>query len=252
MLRLRVALLVAVLGWSPVAAASSGELDVDLRLHLPIALGSLFLSSRIGPTPAAPPCLSCGETEGVDGEARELLGLDDPASVRRARRGSDLLAGAVIPAAVLAASSLGAWRDGSPRELLEDAVVVAEAASLAANLTALSKRTFARTRPDGGGGSFFSSHTSRAFVLATAAASVASLRGRESAPWLWAGGLTLATGVAYLRVAGDAHWLTDVAAGAAVGSAVGIAVPWLLHRRGHGLNRRYRVTPAPGGLRVAF
>jgi membrane-associated phospholipid phosphatase len=187
----------------------------------------------------------------MDEEARDALRLRDPTSARYARRGADLLVGAVIPAGVLAASALGAWHDGAPRELLEDAVVVVEAATLAANLTALSKRTFERRRPDGGGGSFFSAHVARAFVLATAAGSVASIRGRESAPWIWAGGLTLATGVGYLRVAGDAHWVTDVAAGAAIGSAVGIAVPWLLHRRGHGL-RRLPVTPAPGGIRIAF
>jgi len=222
------------------------------RLHLPIVVGSLALSTQLGPTPAAAPCLSCAESEGMDAEARELLGLDDPSSVRNARRGADLLASLVIPSGVVAASVLGAWHEGSARALLEDAVVIAEAAALSANVTALSKQSFPRSRPDGGGGSFFSSHTARAFVLATAAGSVASLRGRESAPWIWAGGLTLATGVAYLRVAGDAHWFTDVAAGAAVGSAVGIAVPWLLHRRGHGLQGRFPVTPAPGGIRIAL
>jgi membrane-associated phospholipid phosphatase len=247
-----IALLLVVLGWAPSVASGADELDVDLRLHLPLVVGSLALSSRLGPTPPGAPCPSCAPSGGMDVGAREALRLRDPTSARYARRGSDLLAGAAIPAGALAASALGAWHDGAPRELLEDTVVILEAATLAANLSALSKRTFARTRPDGGGGSFFSAHTARAFVLATAAGSVASLRGRESAPWIWAGGLTLATGVAYLRVAGDSHWLTDVAAGAAIGSAVGIAVPWLLHRRGHGLRRRLPVTPAPGGIRIAF
>jgi membrane-associated phospholipid phosphatase len=251
MRRLRIAALLAFLGWARGAAASGGELEVDLRLHLPLVIGSIALASGIGSTPGTAPCAECAQAGGVDEEGREALRLRDPDSVRRARQGADLLVAVVLPAGVLAASALGAWQAASPRELLEDAVVIAEAVSVAATLTALSKQTFARTRPDGGGGSFFSAHASRAFVLATAAGSVASIRGRESAPWLWAGGLTLATGVAYLRVAGDAHWLTDVAAGAAVGSAVGIAVPWLLHRRGHGV-RRFPVTPAPGGIRVAF
>ncbi len=251
MRRLRIAALLAVLGWARGAAASGGELEVDLRLHLPLVLGSIVLASGVGSTPGGAPCAACAQAEGVDEEGREALRLRDPGSARLAREAADLLVVAVLPAGVLAMSALGAWQDGSPRALLEDAVVVAEAVSVAATLTSLSKRTFARTRPDGGGGSFFSAHTSRAFVLATAAGSVASLRGRDGAPWIWAGGLTLATGVAYLRVAGDAHWLTDVAAGAAVGSAVGLAVPWLMHRRGHGL-RRFPVTPAPGGIRVAF
>lgn len=251
MLRPAIALLLVLLGSAPSVAAATDDLDVDLRLHLPLVVGSLALSSQIGPTPALAACPSCARAGGMDEEARDALRLRDPTSARYARRGADLLVRAVIPAGALAASALGAWHDRAPRELLEDAVVVVEAATLAADLTALSKRTFARRRPDGGGGSFFSAHVARAFVLATAAGSVASLRGRESAPWIWASGLTLATGVAYLRVAGDAHWVTDVAAGAAVGSAVGIAVPWLLHRRGHGL-RRLPVTPAPGGIRIAF
>lgn len=251
MRRLRLAALLAVLGWARGAAASGGELEVDLRLHLPLVLGSIALASGLGPAPGGAPCAACAQSVGVDEEGREALRLRDPDSARLAREGADLLVMALLPAGALAMSALGAWQDGSARELLEDAVVVAEAVSVAATLTSLSKRTFARTRPDGGGGSFFSAHTSRAFVLATAAGSVASLRDRGGARWIWAGGLTLATGVAYLRVAGDAHWLTDVAAGAAVGSAAGIAIPWLLHRRGHGL-RRLPVVTAPGGMRITF
>jgi membrane-associated phospholipid phosphatase len=89
------------------------------------------------------------------------------------------------------------------------------------------------------------------FSVATAAATIATIRDRPYAPWMWVAGVTLATGVAYLRVAGDAHWFSDVAVGAAVGSAVGFAVPWFFHRvrtTHPGLD----VRPAPGGLALVF
>jgi membrane-associated phospholipid phosphatase len=65
--------------------------------------------------------------------------------------------------------------------------------------------------------------------------------------------LTLASGVGYLRVAGEAHWLTDVLAGAAMGGGVGFAVPWLLHRRRAGARRRgVALLPAAGGFALRF
>jgi membrane-associated phospholipid phosphatase len=75
-----------------------------------------------------------------------------------------------------------------------------------------------------------------------------SMRGDEAAPWVWAIGLTLASGVGYLRVAGDAHWMTDVLAAAAVGSAFGVGVPLLEKRLVHGVT----IAPAPGGFALRF
>ena len=42
---------------------------------------------------------------------------------------------------------------------------------------------------------------------------------------MWATGLTFAAATAYLRVAADKHYFTDVLASAAIGVAVGWAVP---------------------------
>jgi membrane-associated phospholipid phosphatase len=42
-------------------------------------------------------------------------------------------------------------------------------------------------------------------------------------------GGALATGTAYLRIAADRHWLSDVIVGMLTGVAVGIAVPLLFH-----------------------
>ena len=43
--------------------------------------------------------------------------------------------------------------------------------------------------------------------------------------------MTLAAGVGYLRIASDTHYLTDVLAGAAVGTAFGVLVPSLRFSR---------------------
>jgi hypothetical protein len=77
--------------------------------------------------------------------------------------------------------------------------------------------------------SFFSGHTGLAFAMATSAGSVASLREYKSAPAIWVGGGLLAVTTGYLRVAADAHYATDVIAGAAIGTIVGVSIPLLFH-----------------------
>jgi membrane-associated phospholipid phosphatase len=142
----------------------------------------------------------------------------------------------------------GLWLGGRNADfwqVYDDTLLVVEASALTAVLNTASKLAFARQRPrvhaltaaeraarpfdTEDNVSFFSSHTSFAFAVATSAGSVASFRGYASAPWIWGAGLGLATSVGYLRIAADAHYLSDVLVGAAVGSAVGLAVP-LLHR----------------------
>jgi hypothetical protein len=257
MRRLAVALAVAMLGAQAVRA-DTDDLQVDLRVHLPILVVAAGAGIGLGSMPLPSGCVICSSQD-LDEDAREIFRLGSPRLMRDARRASDSLVSLVLPAGALAASGLGAYRDGSPRHLYEDAIVVAEAATIAADLNTLAKHTLSRRRPDAAGEvageSFYSSHTSRAFALAVSTATVATIRGRRGAPWLWGAGLTLSTGVAYLRVASDSHWLSDVAVGAAVGSAVGFAVPWFLHR-GHSKlassRHRFDVQPAPGGLAVAL
>jgi membrane-associated phospholipid phosphatase len=233
------------------AAGGEDRLRVELRRDLAITAAAAALSFGISNASlTSSGCLLC-EPIGLDWQARDHLRLGFARDARGARLWSGVLASYVLPGGALLASGAAAFRAGRSRTFAEDAVVVVQATLIAADLNALAKGLVGRERPGGGGGSFYSSHTSRAFALATAAATVATLRGRESAPWLWAGGLTLATGVAYLRVAGDAHWLTDVAAGAAIGGAIGFAVPWLFHRSVRG-SHRFDLRPAPGGLALVF
>lgn len=78
-------------------------------------------------------------------------------------------------------------------------------------------------RPDSDGDdSFPSQHASMAFVAAT-------LLHREFgdvSPWISIGGYTMATWVAYSRVARNRHYLSDVLMGAAVGTFVTNGVYW--------------------------
>lgn len=81
--------------------------------------------------------------------------------------------------------------------------------------------------------SFYSSHSSTAFAMATAYSTLLTLRhpdrpGLLVPVWLLSEGLALAT--ALLRVEAGKHFYTDILTGAVVGAALGVAVP-MLHRR---------------------
>jgi membrane-associated phospholipid phosphatase len=79
--------------------------------------------------------------------------------------------------------------------------------------------------------SFYSMHTSFAFSIVAATGTVAGLRGYDSAPYIWGIGMPLAALTGFMRIAADRHYLTDVLTGAAVGTALGIALPRLMHGR---------------------
>jgi membrane-associated phospholipid phosphatase len=55
-------------------------------------------------------------------------------------------------------------------------------------------------------------------------------------------------------MAADRHWLSDVAAGAVLGTAVGIAAPLLLHRASGSSPPSFALSAGPGvaTLTVAF
>jgi membrane-associated phospholipid phosphatase len=71
---------------------------------------------------------------------------------------------------------------------------------------------------------------------------VATLRGYRAAPAIWAVGAAAALTVGYLRIAADRHYFTDVLTGAAIGTAMGVGVPFLFNRQ----RRPGRVGPRAG------
>jgi membrane-associated phospholipid phosphatase len=128
-----------------------------------------------------------------------------------------------------------------------DALVIVQAAILAGDVNQLVKFAFRRERPfvhalpDASARantadpadnnlSFFSGHTTLAFTLATAVGTVATMRGYKFAPFTWPILLPIAAFTGYLRIAADKHYATDVLTGAVVGSAMGLAIPWVFHR----------------------
>src|SRR6185436_3125563 len=79
--------------------------------------------------------------------------------------------------------------------------------------------------------SFFSLDTSFAFSAAACGTTLAYLHGYAFAPWILGGGATFATTAGLLRIAADMHWATDVIVGAVAGTAIGVSVPLVFHRR---------------------
>lgn len=126
----------------------------------------------------------------------------------------------------------------SRRPLLEDALILAQAyawnsaINLNVRATRVHPRPFVygsaapeaeRTKGEAAGG-FYSGHASAAFLGAVYLASVYPLRHPEfeHAGWLWTGSLAAAAGAAALRVASGKHFPSDVIAGAAMGSLIGM------------------------------
>ena len=234
-----------------------------------VALGALWIGSELEKKRLAPSsCRWCDSVPGVDETARERWKWSAPG---RADAISSGIAFAGIPAALLGVDAWMASRDGVPRDFPKDGVMIVEAAVAAAALNQTVKFAVGRERPfvhalpaDQKGDtadpadndlSFYSGHATLAFSLAAASATVAQERGYRDAWVMWPVGMSAAAAVAYLRVAADKHWLTDVATGAVAGTAIGIAAPRLLHPRNDAAApASMTVLPAKRGtvLQVAF
>jgi membrane-associated phospholipid phosphatase len=189
-------------------------------------------------------CRRCDANE-FDSAARNAFLWRDP---RAANLASDITGLALAPIAAFGLDALAASHDGSGRTVPLDALLITEAVVLALDATEITKvlvgrgRPFLRAHPDDptppssdDNLSFFSGHSAEAAALAAASGTVATMRGYRWAPITWAVGGALAAGTAYLRIAADEHWLTDVLVGLAVGVGVGFAVPYVFHRPAEGL-----------------
>jgi membrane-associated phospholipid phosphatase len=181
-------------------------------------------------------------------------------SVRDALRWSDTSRANLLSHVTVTALGLGlATADFAARGDLnrgaEDLLVAVEAIAVAGVATEVVKFAAARRRPyawaagvrrdANDDSSFPSGHAAAAFAAAGAFGTIAHLRGDSAAP-VYAAGFAAATGVAYLRVAADRHWLSDVATGAALGTAIGVAMPLLLHRRSASSRSSVAFSAGPG------
>ena len=164
---------------------------------------------------------------------------------------SDVLAVAVGGSAFFASTWHASRNETSWRPVLEDLLILSEALawSSAINLNVRAERVHPRPFVYGtkapaaeraepqAAGSFYSGHAAEAFVCAVYLASVYPLRHPEfeHRGWLWAGSLTAASAAAAVRVAAGKHFPSDVIAGAAMGSLIGLGFAQLHRPEGMGL-----------------
>jgi membrane-associated phospholipid phosphatase len=181
-------------------------------------------------------CRWCGGPNAFDRAVRDALVWGD---FNTAAQLSDVTSYVLSPALDMGLVLAGTLATPSTAALMDDLIPIAESMVITQWVTRGIKVTVARTRPfaaltDASGSeenlSFPSGHTSRAFALATSAGVIAHTRGYKIEPFVWAGGMTLAATSAYLRIAADRHYVTDVLVGAALGVAGGLTVPLLMRR----------------------
>lgn len=258
-------LALGVAGPAAAQEPAQGAIEIDWRVHVPIVVAGglgLGLSEALLKDGLADDRCSWCEGNAFDDRLRAKLRWSDPEAAHQL---SNALVYGLAPASAFGLTALVGWRDGRAADWPVNAFAVLEATILAANLTQLAKFQSRRARPymrelggDASGApeaaaernlSFFSGHTSFAFSLAVASGTVASMRGYRGAPAVWGVGLGAAALTGWLRVAADRHYASDVLTGALVGSAVGFAVPYLLHRRRRTVFQDVQVgvAPAPGG-----
>ncbi|MCP3103219.1 phosphatase PAP2 family protein [Myxococcus sp. K15C18031901] len=202
----------------------------------------------------------------VDRWGRGLAGSTE-ASRNRAGTWSNIIGFGVLPAGVIGMQlAVGRASDSPHHYFPQDTAIILESALIAtlANQTvkfiAGRERPFVHVlpedqkrltaHPDDNNLSFYSGHTSLAFSLVVSAGTVAALRGYDHQAWIWAVGLPVATSVGLLRMGADKHYLTDVATGAVLGSAFGVAVPLLLHGRTDPGDKAARARRAGSGVRA--
>ncbi|MCE9666803.1 phosphatase PAP2 family protein [Myxococcus stipitatus] len=202
----------------------------------------------------------------LDRWGRGLAGSTE-SSRERAGTWSNIIGFGVLPAGVIGMQlAVGRASDSPHRYFAQDTAIILESALLAtlANQTvkfiAGRERPFVHVLPEDQKGlteqpsdnnlSFYSGHTSLAFSLVVSAGTVAALRGYDHQAWIWAVGLPVATSVGLLRMGADKHYLTDVATGAVLGAAFGVAVPLLLHGRTDGGAPASASRPSSSGVRA--
>lgn len=169
----------------------------------------------------------------LDRTGRRLLRWSAP---ERADRLSDLLAFGVAPA--VCAWALRRREETLVQVVNRDGFAVTEAAVIAGLVNQVAKQVAMRERPYADGakrqaplvdrfGSFFSGHSSSVAVICAATA-FRRLRQGIPSPKLWVlPVLPLLT--AYLRVAADKHYLSDVLSGLGVGAFIGLLSAGLGH-----------------------
>jgi membrane-associated phospholipid phosphatase len=250
----------------PAATTSVPELRYSLTTDLAVTGGSIAfwigteaLKSHLGPST----CRWCNPP-GFDSSVRDALRWHD---IETANVVSYIVPLGVEPLVLFGMDALAAARDqAAPGTAWVDVLLISEATSVAMAMNQVVKfavgreRPFIHALPDADKAhvahpadnnvSFYSGHSTFAFTMAVSAGTIASMRRYRMAPCIWATGLLLAAASAYLRIAADRHYFSDVTVGAVIGSATGALMPRFFHGP-----RRVTVAPAPlenGGAVLAI
>jgi membrane-associated phospholipid phosphatase len=237
------------------------QLTMDITTHAWLTGGMLavvgvsqYYSDKLMP----PTCKWCNPPQ-VDIWTRDQLVWSNT----KAAANSGNLMLVVVPTVAVVTLGVMNHADGlKGRQFAEDVLIVTESATITMLLMHVAKYSTARTRPDAWAGSgsttansrmsFYAGHSANLFAVGAAAMQVARMRGHKGWGWLGAACFVGATVAGYSRIASDNHWLTDVLAGAAVGTSVGLAVPVMVLHPAEAHSSGVTLVPAPGGLALLF
>jgi membrane-associated phospholipid phosphatase len=223
-----------------------------------IAFGLIVTSETVAKDALAPaPCRWCSVGR-LDDRVHRALSWDDS---KRAAALSNVTTAVLLPLSMTGLLLLGARDDvDSWVGLGDDLLAIVEAGVYSQVVVQLIKFSVGRQRPyahDARPGelevslednlSFVSGHSSLTFAVATTAGVIAHARDAAYEPVIWATGMTLAATTAYLRIAANKHYLTDVIAGGAIGAAAGLLVP----RITGALPDDVRIVPTGNGVALA-
>jgi membrane-associated phospholipid phosphatase len=226
------------------------------------AAASVITLQLLKPSLAPLACKWC-DPGSIDGDLAKSVAWSNPTTASTI---SDVMQFA-IPIGAIGYGLLQGYRLGDPSAGWSAALLITQATSIALLANQIVKYAVGRRRPYvwmGQGGlygdpqdenlSFFSGHTTLAFAVAVSAGTIFLMQGMPGAGWVLGGGLALAVFTGYLRMASEQHFLSDVLVGAAVGSLVGWAVPYIFHRpRKPGEPvQAGALIPAPGGIAIAW
>lgn len=238
MSRLLVVLL-AVLTTRTGLAETRADRQRTKRLIAAGAAGLVYASTETVFKDALAPdaCRWCG-VNGFDNSMRDALVWTDTDRARAASNLTGYVASPLVGAGLLLLATSGV-DDGRWAQLTDDLIPMFETVAYGQLVVQIVKYSAGRQRPfvhfatapreldQDDNLSFFSGHSALTFSIAVSTGVVASRRGYTLAPVVWGAGLALATTTAYLRIAADRHYMTDVLTGTAYGIATGLAIPWL-------------------------
>jgi membrane-associated phospholipid phosphatase len=198
----------------------------------------------------------------IDGDLSKSVGWANPKT-------ADTLSNVMqfaVPVGVMGFGLIQAYRFDDPAAGWSDVLLITQATSLAMLANVIVKYSVGRARPYVWQGtpdlypsatdanlSFFSGHVTFVFAVVVSGSTLFFMQDMPGAPWVLGIGLAAASFTAYLRMAANKHYLSDVLVSAGVGSLVGWAVPYLFHRPGRkGAPQAGDLMPAPGGIAIAW